>query len=240
MSEELSGNEYRQQRIENMNKLEEVGFPAFGKAFERTARLDELHASFEEGKVVKACGRIVAIRKMGKMAFAHISDGSEKFQLMVKKDILGDETFDAFKLLDLGDIIGVEGELFITRTEEQTVRVGSWCLLSKALLTLPEKFHGLQDVETRYRQRSLDLISNPEVMDIFKKRTQVMREIRSFLDNRDYNEVETPMLSRSPAARRPSRSRRTTTRSTSTFLCASRPSFISSVSLSAGWTASTK
>ena len=194
MSEELSTNEYRQQRIQNMEKLEAAGFPAFGQAFERTARLDELHAAFEEGKVVKACGRIVAMRKMGKMAFAHISDGSDRFQLMVKQDVLGDEIFDAFKLLDLGDIIGAEGELFITRTEEQTIRINSWCLLSKALLTLPEKFHGLQDVETRYRQRSLDLISNPEVMDLFKKRTQVMREIRSFLDARGYYEVETPML----------------------------------------------
>ncbi len=194
MSEEVSGNEYRQQRIENMNKLEEAGFPAFGNAFERTARLDELHAAFEEGRQVKACGRIVAIRKMGKMAFAHISDGSAKFQLMVKKDVLGEENFAAFKLLDLGDIIGVEGELFITRTEEETIRLDSWTLLSKALLPLPEKFHGLTDVETRYRQRSLDLISNPEVMDVFKKRTQVVREIRNFLDSRGYYEVETPML----------------------------------------------
>jgi lysyl-tRNA synthetase class 2 len=194
MSEELSGNEYRQQRIENMNKLEEAGFPAFGQAFERTATLEQLHTDFEADKTVKACGRIVAIRKMGKMAFAHISDGSAKFQLMVKKDVLGDEKFAAFKLLDLGDIIGVEGELFITRTEEETIRVGAWTLLSKALLPLPEKFHGLTDVETRYRQRSLDLISNPEVMEVFKKRTQVLREIRKFLDNRGYYEVETPML----------------------------------------------
>ncbi|MEE9368585.1 MAG: lysine--tRNA ligase [Pontiella sp.] len=197
MTEELSGNEYRQQRIENMNKLEEAGFPAFGNAFERTARLDELHASFEE-KVVKACGRIVAMRKMGKMAFAHISDGSDRFQLMIKKDVIGDDSFDAIKLLDLGDIIGVSGEMFITRTEEQTIRVSDWTLLSKALLTLPEKFHGLTDKETRYRQRSLDLISNPEVMDLFKKRTQVVREIRNFLDNRDFYEVETPMLQQIP------------------------------------------
>jgi lysyl-tRNA synthetase class 2 len=194
MSEEVTGNEYRQQRIENMNQLAAAGFPAFGKAFDRTARLDELHATFEEGRQVKVCGRIVAIRKMGKMAFAHLSDGSAKFQLMVKKDILGDDAFAAFKLLDLGDIVGAEGELFITRTEENTVRVAEWTLLSKALLPLPEKFHGLQDVETRYRQRSLDLISNPEVMDIFKKRTEVMREIRNFLDERGYYEVETPML----------------------------------------------
>ena len=113
---------------------------------------------------------------------------------MVKKDVLGEENFAAFKLLDLGDIIGCDGELFITRTEEETIRVDSWTLLSKALLPLPEKWHGLTDVETRYRQRSLDLISNPEVMDIFKKRTQVMREIRNFLDARGYYEVETPML----------------------------------------------
>ena len=131
MSEELSVNEYRQQRIQNMEKLEAAGFPAFGQAFERSARLDELHADFEEGKTVKACGRIVAMRKMGKMAFAHISDGSDKFQLMVKKDVLGEENFAAFKLLDLGDIIGVEGELFITRTEEETIRIESWTLLSR-------------------------------------------------------------------------------------------------------------
>jgi len=194
MSEELSGNEYRQQRIENMKKLEAAGFPAFGKAFDRTARLDELHKDFEAEKTVKACGRIVAIRKMGKMAFAHISDGSGKFQLMVKKDVLGEENFAAFKLLDLGDFVGVEGELFITRTEEETIRVSSWMLLSKALLPLPEKFHGLTDVETRYRQRSLDLISNEEVMDVFKKRTQIVKEIRNFLDGRGYFEVETPMM----------------------------------------------
>lgn len=194
MSEEKPVNEYRQQRLENMKKLEEAGYAPFGSAFERTARLDQLHADFEEGTSVKGCGRIVAMRKMGKMAFAHISDGSAKFQLMLKKDELGDEAFAAFKLLDLGDIIGVEGTLFITKTEEQTIRATSWTLLSKALLPLPEKWHGLTDVETRYRQRSLDLISNEEVMDLFKKRTLVLREIRNYLDARGYFEVETPML----------------------------------------------
>jgi lysyl-tRNA synthetase class 2 len=194
MSEQATGNEYRQQRIENMKRLEAAGYSPFGKAFERTARLDELHAAFEEGRTVKVCGRIVAIRKMGKMAFAHLSDGSARFQLMVKKDLVGDDAFEAFKLLDLGDIVGAEGELFITRTEEETVRVNAWTLLTKALLPLPEKFHGLQDVETRYRQRSLDLIANPEVMELFRKRTAVMREIRCFLDARGYYEVETPML----------------------------------------------
>jgi len=194
MNTEQQSNEYRRQRIENMKKLEAAGFPAFGKAFERTARLDELHLNFEEGRQVKACGRIMAIRKMGKMAFAHIADGSARFQIMVKKDLLGDENFAAFKLLDLGDIIGVEGELFVTRTGEETIRVSKWTLLSKALLPLPEKWHGLMDVETRYRQRSLDLIANEEVMDLFKKRSRVLREIRGFLDSRGYYEVETPML----------------------------------------------
>jgi lysyl-tRNA synthetase class 2 len=107
---------------------------------------------------------------------------------------LGDELFAAFKLLDLGDIIGVDGELFITKTEEQTIRVTKWTLLCKSLLSLPEKFHGLQDVEIRYRQRELDLISNEEVMDLFKKRTAVLSEIRSFLAVRGYYEVETPMI----------------------------------------------
>lgn len=190
----MQDNEYRQQRIENMNRLAEAGFPAFGSAFDRTGRLSELHETFEAGKQVKACGRIVAIRKMGKMAFAHLSDGSAKFQLMVKKDLLGEENFAAFKLLDLGDIIGVSGELFVTRTEEQTIRVSEWSLLCKSLRPLPEKFHGLQDVETRYRQRELDLISNDEVMDLFKKRTAVLSETRRFLEERGYYEVETPMI----------------------------------------------
>jgi len=194
MSEKLLENEYRQQRIENMQQLEAAGQNPFGKAFDRTERLDRIVEQFELGKKVKVCGRIVAMRKMGKMAFVHISDGSAKFQLMVKKDLIGEESFASFKLLDIGDIIGVEGEEFLTRTEEKTVRVSDWMLLSKALLPLPEKFHGLTDVETRYRQRSLDLISNPEVMDLFKKRTLVLREIRRFLDDRDFFEVETPML----------------------------------------------
>lgn len=190
----MQDNEYRRQRIENMNKLEAAGYPPYGSAFTRTATLEVLHETFEEGKTVRACGRIVAMRKMGKMAFAHLSDGSAKFQLMVKKDLIGEEAFAAFKLLDLGDIIGVKGELFITQTQEQTVRVGEWSLLSKSLLPMPEKFHGLQDVETRYRQRELDLIVNEEVMDLFKKRTAVLREIRAFLAARGYLEVETPMI----------------------------------------------
>ena len=190
----MQDNEYRQQRIENMEKMAAAGYPAYGNAFDRSGTLKELQENFEAGQQLNVCGRIVAIRKMGKMAFAHLSDGSEKFQLMVKKDLLGDENFAAFKLLDLGDIIGVSGETFITRTEENTVRVSEWTLLSKSLLQPPEKFHGLQDVETRYRQRELDLISNDEVMTLFKKRSAMLSEIRRFLEDRGYCEVETPMI----------------------------------------------
>jgi lysyl-tRNA synthetase class 2 len=190
----MQDNEYRRQRIENMKQLEAAGYPAYGSAFARTDRLAGLVDSFEEGRSVRACGRIVALRKMGKMAFAHLSDGSARFQLMVKKDEVGEAVFGAFCLLDLGDVIGVSGELFVTRTGEKTVRVTEWTLLCKALLPLPEKFHGLQDVETRYRQRELDLISNEEVMDLFKKRTAVLSEIRAFLAARGYLEVETPMI----------------------------------------------
>ena len=194
MSEEQSGNEYRQQRIENMNRLAEAGYAPFGQAFDRTANLETLNETFEVGRQVKACGRLVAMRKMGKMAFAHLSDGTAKLQIMVKRDLVGEEAFAAFRLLDIGDIVGVEGEMFHTKTGENTIRVADWTLLSKALRPLPEKFHGLQDVELRYRQRALDLISNPESMDVFKKRTLVMREIRRFLDGRGFLEVETPML----------------------------------------------
>ena len=194
----MQDNEYRRQRIENRKLLETAGYPACGSAFKRTGTLAELHETFEEGKTVSACGRIVAMRKMGKMAFAHLSDGSAKFQLMVKKDLIGEEAFAAFKLLDLGDIIGATGELFITQTEEQTARITEWKLLCKSLLPIPEKFHGLQDVETRYRQRELDLISNEEVMDLFKKRTAVLSEIRAFLAARGYYEVETPMIQQIP------------------------------------------
>ena len=190
----MQDNEYRRQRIENRKLLEAAGYPACGSAFKRTDTLAGIAAAFEEGKTVRGCGRIVAMRKMGKMAFAHLSDGTAKFQLMVKKDLIGEEIFAAFKLLDLGDIIGVNGELFITQTGEKTIRITDWTLLCKSLLPLPEKFHGLQDVETRYRQRELDLISNEEVMDLFKKRTAVLSEIRAFLAARGYHEVETPMI----------------------------------------------
>ncbi len=189
-----TSNEYREQRVANMNALKEMGYEPFGHAFARTARLAEIRAAFEEEKPVSAAGRLTTIRDMGKSIFADINDGSDRFQIYVQKKALGEDAFKAFKLLDIGDHIGVEGEQFITRTGEPTIKVASWTLLSKALLPLPEKFHGLKDVESRYRQRYLDLISNPDSRELFNKRIATLREIRRFLVERGFYEVETPMM----------------------------------------------
>jgi lysyl-tRNA synthetase, class II len=194
MSEELGINEIREQRIENMRRLQELGYAPFGGAFPDTLPLGEIEGCFEEGRSLRLAGRLVAIRKMGKSAFAHIQEQGCRFQIYAQKNVLGDEDYEAFKVLDLGDIIGVEGELFLTRTGEQTLKVTKWTLLAKSLLPLPEKFHGLQDKETRYRQRYLDLISNPEVMELFVKRSRAVAEIRAYLQARGFLEVETPML----------------------------------------------
>ncbi|MGD9874258.1 MAG: lysine--tRNA ligase [Kiritimatiellia bacterium] len=189
-----NSSEVRTQRLENMEKLKAMGYEPFGCAYPRTGRLADIGAAFEEHKSVRAAGRMLARRDMGKSTFAHISDGSAKFQIYVKKDDVGEEAYAAFKILDIGDQIGVEGELFVTRTGEKTIKVGQWNLLSKSLLPLPEKWHGLQDTEIRYRQRYLDLIANPDVREVFNKRVAMVREIRSFLAGRGFAEVETPML----------------------------------------------
>jgi lysyl-tRNA synthetase, class II len=187
-------NEYRQQRFSNMASLKELGYEPFGRAFSRTGRLSEIRAAFEVDKPVTAAGRLTTIRDMGKSIFADLNDGSDRFQIYVQKKAVGDAVFDAFKLLDIGDHIGVEGALFVTRTEEPTIKISSWTLLSKSLLPLPEKWHGLKDVEARYRQRYLDLISNPDSRELFNKRIASIREIRSFLCDRGFFEVETPMM----------------------------------------------
>ena len=195
MSEEQqqSVNEYRAQRIVNLRKLEELGFEPYGRAFERT-RLSEVRAGFEEDKKVRAAGRLMTIRRMGKASFATISDGTANFQIFIKKDLLSETLFEGFKHLDLGDFIGVEGRLFTTRAGEPTIEVHSWSFLGKAILQPPEKFHGLQDVEERYRKRYLDLMMNPESRDRFNKRSAILAEIRNFLHARGFIEVETPMM----------------------------------------------
>ena len=194
-----SGNEanhedVRAQRVHNLEQLKTYAPDPYGQAYERTGLLSEVLEAFEEEKSVRIAGRLVSCRKMGKSAFAHLQDGTGRMQIFVKKDVVGEEALDAFKVADLGDIIGVEGSLFITRSGEQTVRVEKWTLLSKALQPLPEKYHGLQDVEIRYRKRYLDLIANPEVRTVFNQRITLVRELRTFLQDRGFQEVETPMM----------------------------------------------
>ncbi len=194
MMSEQQEDQYREQRVANMRALQEKGHKPFGQRFDRTGRLSEVRKGFEEGKRVSIAGRLVTLRNMGKSCFAHLYDGSDKFQIYVQKNQVGEESYDAFKLLDVGDHIGVEGELFITRTGEQTLKADTWTMLSKALRPLPEKWHGLKDVEARYRQRYLDLIANPGSRDVFDKRCSALREVRQYLYDRGYQEVETPMM----------------------------------------------
>ncbi len=168
--------------------------------FERTHTAPAALALFAEKEesgeelTVRVAGRMVGRRVMGKASFAHLLDGEGKIQLYVSRDDLGDETYAAFKKWDIGDIIGVEGILFRTRTGEVSVHAKSATLLSKSLLPLPEKFHGLTNLEQRYRQRYVDLIANPEVKDTFVKRSKILSLIRSYLDGKGFLEVDTPIL----------------------------------------------
>ena len=154
----------------------------------------DLPAEAETGKIVSLAGRMMSKRIMGKASFAHLRDQKGDIQIFVKRDLLGDEAYAAFKKLDIGDIIGVKGEVFRTKMGEISVRISELTLLSKSLLPLPEKFHGLTDREARYRQRYVDLIVNDGVKDTFLQRATVLRTLRSVLDNAGYTEVETPTL----------------------------------------------
>lgn len=186
-------NDLREQRLRNLRRLRELGYEPYGGAFSRTGNLSLVREK-PEGQEVRIAGRMVSRREMGKSIFAHLQDASGRLQIYLKRDVLGTDAFSAFRILDLGDIIGVEGELFVTRTGEKTVKVSSWRLLSKSLLPLPEKWHGLQDVEIRYRRRYLDIIANPGVADVFAARSRILRRVRQLLDSEGYQEVETPIL----------------------------------------------
>ena len=185
---------YRAVRLDKMNRLAALGFKPFGEAFARTGRNAEIRAAFAEHLPVRMAGRVTSYRTMGKSIFADINDGSGRFQVYVKKDAIGDAAFEAFQLLDLGDHVGIEGELFTTKTGEPSVKCAKWTMLGKALLTPPEKFHGLHDVEIRYRKRYMDLVANEDVRKVFNQRIAIVREIRNFLAGRGYQEVETPMM----------------------------------------------
>ena len=147
-----------------------------------------------DGENVVVAGRIMSKRGMGKVGFIHIADITGQIQIFVKKDVLGDEEYDRFKKLDIGDILGAEGEVFTTQTGEISIRASKLTLLSKSLLPLPEKFHGMTDTDLRYRQRYIDLIMNADVKDTFIKRSKIISSIRRYLDGQGFLEVETPML----------------------------------------------
>ena len=186
--------QYRAQRIENRAKLEALGYAPYGHAFPRTGNLKETRETFEEGKSVAVAGRIMTKRRMGKLMFIHLGDGTDTFQILLKRDGIGEDAYNAAKLTDLGDIIGVKGTLFTTQAGEKTVEVSTWELLSKAIRQPPEKFHGLQDQEERYRRRYLDLMSNPESRARFDKRHKIILGIRNYLTSRGFIEVETPIM----------------------------------------------
>lgn len=187
------GNEYRQNRLAAMAELEKLGFKPFGEAYEHVD-LKVLRETFEEGKTVRAAGRLLMIRRMGKMNFATMNDGTDKFQMIFKRDELSETHFAGFKQLNLGDIIGVEGVLFTTQRGEKSIVVKSWTLLAKALEQPPEKFHGLTDQEERYRRRYLDLMTNDDVRERFRVRSAILAEARKYLWSRGFMEVETPIL----------------------------------------------
>ena len=192
-----------QQRLKNQGEIEGLGHAVYPRRFAWTHTPREVGEKFGERTAeqltaeaveVRAAGRIVALRPHGKAAFAHIAGDGGRLQIYVRQDVVGEEAYKLFKLLDLGDIVGVSGHLFRTRTNELTAKVEKIELLSKALLPLPEKWHGLADIEQRYRRRYLDLIVNEGAREIFIRRARIIREIRSFFDARGYSEVETPMM----------------------------------------------
>ena len=196
-------NALMQVRREKMEAFKEMGVAPFGHRFEVSDYAEPLKEKYAalaedeeaEGEVTIA-GRLMAIRGHGKASFSTLNDRTGNIQIYFKLDVLGEQKYkQEFKRLDIGDIIGVKGRVFKTRRGEVTVRVEDFDLLSKSLRPLPEKFHGLKDVDVRYRQRYLDLIVNPEVRDTFRKRSQIIKSIRKYLDERDFLEVETPVLS---------------------------------------------
>ena len=181
-------------RREKLEALQAKGVPPFGSSFETDGAIGELREKFADGKKLRAAGRITAHRDMGKSHFVDLRDSTGRLQVYIHAKEVGAETMEIFGLLDLGDFIGVEGTCFLTKTGEPTLKVHKLQVLAKSLRPLPEKWHGLQDVEARYRQRYLDLLTNEQSRNIFEKRIAIMRETRRFLEGRGFAEVETPML----------------------------------------------
>jgi lysyl-tRNA synthetase class 2 len=196
--EEHSQNELLAVRRQKLEALRAAGIDPFGQAYETTGAPGQIRAAFAEGQKVRTAGRITAHRNMGKSHFIDLSDSSGRMQVYLNAKEVGTETMAVFDHLDIGDFIGVEGETFVTKTGEPSIKATSFTVLSKSLRPLPDKWHGLQDTEIKYRQRYLDLISNPESMEVFQKRIAIVREIRRFLEDRGFIEVETPMMQAVP------------------------------------------
>lgn len=197
-------NEQFEQRKEKLEQLKESGINPFANDFKPDALASDLASKYgevseeelkENIQEFSLAGRVMAIRDFGKSAFFHIADRSGRIQGYIKKDVVGEDEHKAFKkFVDLGDFVGIKGTLFKTRTGELTLNVTEYKFLTKSLHPLPEKFHGLKDVEVRYRQRYLDLVSNPEIKEIFLTRSKIIKLIRQYLEERDFVEVETPIL----------------------------------------------
>ena len=181
-------------RREKLEKLRAKGVEPFGAAFETSGSIAEIGAKFKEAETLRAAGRITAHRDMGKSHFVDLRDATGRIQIYIHAKDVGQEVVDLFQLLDLGDFIGVEGECFLTKTGEPTLKVKKLEVLAKSLRPLPEKWHGLQDVETRYRQRYLDLVTNEQSRNVFAKRIAILRETRRFFEDKGFLEVETPIL----------------------------------------------
>lgn len=214
MSQELELNDQLIVRREKMQALRDKGVDPFGKRFERTHMTNELKSKYEDvpkeeldgqNIEVKLAGRIMTKRGKGKAGFAHIQDLEGQIQIYVRQDMVGEDQYELFTMADIGDIVGVNGVLFKTKVGELSIRVKEFIMLSKALRPLPDKFHGLKDIEQRYRQRYLDLIVNPDVKKTFILRSKIIQSMRRYLDERGYLEVETPMMHTIPggAAARP-------------------------------------
>jgi lysyl-tRNA synthetase class 2 len=195
--EETTGlNELMRARREKLTAIEAMDIEPFGRKYNFTHHAAEVLENFEtlEGQTAKLAGRIMSVRGHGKTCFAHLMDMSGKIQLYFRQDAIGEEEYRKIHLLDIGDILGVEGTVFRTQRGEISLKISNFEILSKSLRPLPEKWHGLKDVEMRYRQRYLDLIVNPEVRQTFVTRSKIIRALRCFLDAKDFLEVETPMM----------------------------------------------
>lgn len=201
MPEQLTDQE--RVRREKLANLYEQGIDPFGGKFVRTHVANELHETYGEkskeeleeiNETVTVAGRVMTKRGKGKVGFSHIQDVSDQIQLYVRKDEIGEEAYEIFKTVDIGDIVGVTGVVFKTNVGELSIQVKEFTLLTKSLRPLPEKYHGLQDVELRYRKRYLDLITNEESRNTFILRSKIIQSMRNYLNNLGFLEVETPML----------------------------------------------